>query len=162
MTKENFKQLYDEYFDAIRRYLYYRSNDSELATDIAQEVFMKAWEKQISYEPNRTKSLLYKMAGDMFVSQVRKNKVADKYRDTINLEFNLDQGPDEKLEYEELKQHYERTLAGLSEKQRTVFLMSRLEEMTYNEIAQRLELSVKAVEKRMGLALTELRKAIKI
>jgi len=162
MTKENFKQLYDEYFDAIRRYLYYRSNDSELATDIAQEVFMKVWEKQIKYEPNRTKSLLYKMASDMFVSQVRKNKVADKYRDTINLEFKSDQGPDEKLEYEELKQHYERTLAGLSEKQRTVFLMSRLEEMTYNEIAQRLELSVKAVEKRMGLALSELRKAIKI
>ena len=162
MTKENFKQLYDEYFDAIRRYLYYRSNDSELATDIAQEVFMKVWEKQISYEPNRTKSLLYKMAGDMFVSQVRKDKVADKYRDTINLEFKSDQGPDEKLEYEELKQHYERTLASLSEKQRTVFLMSRLEEMTYNEIAQRLELSAKAVEKRMGLALSELRKAIKI
>jgi RNA polymerase sigma-70 factor (ECF subfamily) len=162
MTKENFKQLYNEYFDAIRRYLYYRSNDSELATDIAQEVFMKVWEKQISYESNRTKSLLYKMAGDMFVSQVRKNKVADKYRDSINLEFKSDQTPDEKLEYEELKQHYERTLAGLSEKQRTVFLMSRLEDMTYNEIAQRLELSVKAVEKRMGLALSELRKAIKI
>ena len=162
MTKENFKQLYDEYFDAIRRYLYYRSNDSELSTDIAQEVFMKVWEKQIKYEPNRTKSLLYKIAGDMFVSQVRKNKVADKYCDTIDLEFKTDQSPDEKLEYEELKQHYERTLAGLSEKQRTVFLMSRLEEMTYNEIAQRLELSIKAVEKRMSLALTELRKAIKI
>ena len=162
MTKENFKQLYDEYFDAIRRYLYYRSNDSELSTDIAQEVFMKVWEKQIKYEPNRTKSLLYKIAGDMFVSQVRKNKVADKYCDTIDLEFKTDQSPDEKLEYEELKQHYERTLAGLSEKQRTVFLMSRLEEMTYNEIAQRLELCVKAVEKRMSLALTELRKAINI
>ena len=73
MTKENFKLLYDEYFDAIRRYLYYRSNDSELSTDIAQEVFMKVWEKQIKYEPGRTKSLLYKMAGDMFVSQIRKN-----------------------------------------------------------------------------------------
>ena len=162
MTKENFKLLYDEYFDAIRRYLYYRSNDSELSTDIAQEVFMKVWEKQIKYEPNRTKSLLYKMAGDMFISQIRKNKVADKYHDSINLEFKSGQSPDEKLEYEELKQHYERTLAGLSEKQRTVFLMSRLEEMTYNEIAQRLELSVKAVEKRMSLALTELRKAINI
>ena len=162
MTKENFKLLYNEYFDAIRRYLYYRSNDSELSTDIAQEVFMKVWEKQIKYEPGRTKSLLYKMAGDMFVSQIRKNKVADKYRDSINLEFKSDQSPEERLEYEELKKHYERSLANLSDKQRTVFLMNRLEEMTYNEIAQRLELSVKAVEKRMSLALSELRKAINI
>lgn len=162
MTKENFKLLYDEYFDAIRRYLYYRSNDSELSTDIAQEVFMRVWEKQIKYEPGRTKSLLYKMAGDMFVSQIRKNKVADKYRDSVNLEFKSDQSPEQKIEYEELKKHYERSLANLPEKQRTVFLMNRLEEMTYKEIAQRLELSVKAVEKRMSLALSELRKAINI
>ena len=162
MTKENFKLLYDEYFDAIRRYLYYRSNDSELSTDIAQEVFMRVWEKQIKYEPGRTKSLLYKMAGDMFVSQIRKNKVADKYRDSVNLEFKSDQSPEQKIEYEELKKNYERSLANLPDKQRTVFLMNRLEEMTYKEIAQRLELSVKAVEKRMSLALSELRKAINI
>ena len=63
MTKENFKLLYDEYLDAIRRYLYYRSNDSELSTDIAQEVFMKVWEKQIKYEPKRTKIILFGMNG---------------------------------------------------------------------------------------------------
>ena len=99
----------------------------------------------------------------MFISQVRKNKVADKYRDSIKLEFSgSQQSPEASLEYQELKQHYERSLAGLPEKQRTVFLMSRLDEMTYKEIAERLDLSVKAVEKRMSAALTDLKRAIKI
>ena len=48
-----------------------------------------------------------------------------------------------------------------SEKQRSVFLMSRMEDMTYKEIAERLDLSVKAVEKRMSIALAELKKRLK-
>ena len=48
----------------------------------------------------------------------------------------------------------------MPEKQRIVFLMSRMEELTYKEIAERLDLSVKAVEKRMSIALGELRKII--
>jgi len=51
-------------------------------------------------------------------------------------------------------------LACLSEKQRTVFLMSRMEGMKYHEIAERLKLSVKAVEKRMTITLTYLKKVL--
>ena len=44
-----------KYFDNIRRYLYYRSNDTELSTDIAQEVFIKFWKKDFKYN-KKTKS----------------------------------------------------------------------------------------------------------
>ena len=159
MTKEAFKKCFNVYFDPIRKYLYYRCGDAELSTDIAQEAFMKIWEKQIEFQEPGTKSLLYKIAGDLLISHFRKNKVAEKY--ISSLDFNLKaSSPEESLNYQELKTNYEKVLVDLPESQRTVFLMSRMEGMTYREIAERLELSVKAIEKRMSNALATLKKQL--
>lgn len=159
MTQEEFKILFDKHFDSIRNYIYYRSGDEELATDIAQESFMKVWEKNLPYEEKPNKSLLYKIASDIFISKYRRDKVAQKY--LAKLEPSVDKNsPEEQMQYEELKNKYELALNSLSEKQRTVFLMSRNEGLKYQEIADRLELSVKAVEKRMTHALSYLRNAL--
>lgn len=159
MTKEAFKTLFDQNFDAVRNYLYYRSGDAELSTDLAQETFLKIWEKQLGAGHSNIKGLLFKIAGDLFVSHFRREKTFSTIR------FNLkstDEGisPEEQMMFEEMKTRYEIALAGLPEKQRTVFLMSRLDQLKYHEIAERLGLSVKAIEKRMNLALSHLKKTI--
>ncbi len=160
MTKENFKLVYDQFFDSIRNYLYFRSGDSDLATDIAQEVFLKIWEKQIDYNPQKIKPLLYKIAGDLFVNFTRRQKVESNYLTEIKFNFKNEYFAN-KVEFEELKQIYENVLAILPENQRLVFVMSRMENLKYREIAERLQISVKTVEKRMSLALAELKKALK-
>ena len=159
LTKEEFKKCFDQYFDPIRNYLYYRSSNAELATDITQEVFMKLWEKQKPFEGSRTKSLLYKMASNALIDQLRKNKVADKHVNSLPLHLE-GVSPDENLQYQDLKKQYEQVLAELPENQRTVFLMSRVEGLTYKEMAARLDLSVKAIEKRMHLALNTLKERL--
>ncbi|HKJ79797.1 MAG TPA: sigma-70 family RNA polymerase sigma factor, partial [Prolixibacteraceae bacterium] len=63
--------------------------------------------------------------------------------------------------FEQLKSNYEKALEKMPEKQRTVFLLSRAENLKYKEIAEMLGISVKAVEKRMTLALEFLRKYLK-
>jgi RNA polymerase sigma-70 factor (ECF subfamily) len=161
LTGEEFKSLFDEYFDAIRGYIYYRSGDAEASTDIAQETFMKVWEKQFSPEPGKIKGLLYKIAGDLFISRYRKDVSAINYRKSLSFEPN-EQTPEDKLQYKELKRVYEEALERMNEKQRTVFLMSRMEELKYSEIAERLGLSVKAVEKRMSNAIAFLKEELKI
>ena len=159
LTQEEFKILFDNHFDSIRNYIYYRSGDEELATDIAQESFMKVWEKDIPFNEKPVRSLLYKIASDIFISKYRRDKVAQKY--LAKLEPSVDNhSPEKQLQYQELKGTYESALANLSEKQRVVFLMSRNEGLKYQEIADRLELSVKAVEKRMTYALSYLRNAL--
>ena len=144
------------HFAAIRNYVFYRSGDTEVATDIAQETFLKIWEKQHSVNSERVKGLLYKIAGDLFVSHYRKEKRSfNFFNHFVPEESGLT--PEEILAFEQLKADYQKALEKLPEKQRTVFLMSRFENLKYAEIAEALGISVKAVEKRMSLALNHLR-----
>lgn len=154
MKQHEFKKLFDDNFDKIRNYLFYRSGDKDLATDIVQDVFLKFWEKNLNYRPKENVGLLYKMASDLFVSKYRHSKVVENYKTEVQFKMNSSStSPDEIMEYEQLKEKYEKTLNEMSEKQRVVFLMSRLEGLKYIEIAEQLGLSVKAVEKRMKNAL---------
>ena len=137
----------------------YRGADEELATDISQDVFMKLWQKELDFEEPGTKSLLYKMASDAFVSHFRKTQVAAKYEQSVELKIEFND-PQKQLEYEEVHGQYLNALSTMGEKQRDVFLMNRMEEMTYKEIAERLGLSVKAVEKRMSQAIGFLRERL--
>ncbi len=159
MSKEEFKKLFDEYFDPIRNYLFYRCGNKELASDIAQDAFMRVWEKQFDVSSNKIKSLLYKIASDLFVSSYRRKVTDTKFTNSISLDL-VEHAPDKGVEYQELKEMYERALSKMAEKQRTVFLMSRVEELKYSDIAERLDISVKAVEKRMSKSLSYLRKEL--
>ena len=156
MTRTFFKDIFDNHFDAVRNYIYYRSGDTELATDIAQETYMKIWEKQVDFDNNNIKGLLFKIAGDLFISTYRKQKVITNFR--LNLTPNIEQqSPEDNIQFLELKNKYEIALGRLTEKQRTVFLMSRMDNMKYHEIATTIGISVKAVEKRMKYALSFLK-----
>lgn len=159
MTKEQFKILFDLYFDDIRRYLYYRCGDTTVSTDLAQDTFMRVWEKQMDLQPEKDTGLLYKIAGDLFVSHMRREKLRREAPGEIHFE-QRDSSPEDELQFGELKEKYEKVLMKLPENQRVAFLMSRTEELTYQEIATRLSISVKAVEKRMSGALSRLRKEL--
>lgn len=155
MTRAQFKDLFDKHFDAVRNYIYFRSGDGEVATDIAQDTFLRIWEKQPS-DLSQITGLLFKIANDEFISHYRRQKVMSKFK--LNLRPDIaGRTPEEQMVYEELKDRYETALFNLPEKQRTVFLMSRIEQLKYHEIANRLGLSIKAVEKRMNQALVYLR-----
>ena len=162
MTHDEFKKLFDHYFDTIRNYIYYRSGDQELATDVAQETFIRIWEKQPDDLKGNIKGLLYKIAGDIFISQIRKRKTAFKFIALSPNDENYDISPEQHLQYKELNRNFEKALSDLPDKQRTVFLMHRMDGLKYHEIAAMLGLSVKAVEKRMNIALNFIRKVLEI
>jgi RNA polymerase sigma factor (sigma-70 family) len=156
LTQEDFKYLFDKYFDPVRNYLFYRGAGMNEASDIAQDVFLRLWEKQIDVDPETTIRLLYKIAGDMFISKYRRAKLEMNYLNSLKND-SIENSPEDELNRKELLMNYKKALAGLSEKQRTVFLMSRMEGLKYHEIAERLKLSVKAVEKRMNITLNYLK-----
>tara|TARA_Y100001958_G_C20933126_1_gene342628 strand:+ start:136 stop:615 length:480 start_codon:yes stop_codon:yes gene_type:complete len=151
LTAKEFKMIYDAHFDDLRRYLFYRSGDQDLSKDIAQNVFMKVWTKKIEIASGNIKSLLFKMATEEFISHIRKKKVEKEYTESIDLK--LIREPDNNDDLLEKKVLFQKVLNQLPEKQKTAFLMNKMQGLTHIEIAEILNLSQKAIEKRIGLAL---------
>jgi RNA polymerase sigma factor (sigma-70 family) len=155
LTAKDFKMIYDTHFDDLRRYLIFRSGDQDLSVDIAQNVFMKVWTKKIEIASGNIKSLLFKMATDEFISHIRKKKVEKEYIESVNLR--LIREPDNNDDLLEKKVLFQKALNQLPEKQKTALLMNKMQGLTYKEIAEVLNLSQKAIEKRIGLALKALK-----
>jgi RNA polymerase sigma-70 factor (ECF subfamily) len=155
LTAKDFKMIYDAHFDDLRRYLFYRSGDQDLSADIAQNVFMKAWTKKIEIASGNIKSLLFKMATDEFISHIRRKKVERDYNNNIDLRLIRESDTDDDLSDKKLR--FEKALNQLSEKQRTALLMNKMQGLTHKEIAETLNLTQKAIEKRIHLALKNLK-----
>jgi RNA polymerase sigma-70 factor (ECF subfamily) len=160
VNQQTFQKLFDQYFERVRNYIFYRCGDPELATDITQDAFMRIWEKQLKPDKGKEKALLFKIAGDIFISDYRKKQTALKFAEIVrNEEHNP--SADHEIDYNELKKQYETALSNMKEKQRVVFLLSRNDGLKYKEIAEHLSISVKAVEKRMHEALEYLKVKLK-
>jgi RNA polymerase sigma-70 factor (ECF subfamily) len=155
LTAKDFKMIYDTHFDDLRRYLIYRSGDQDLSGDIAQNVFVKVWTKKIEIASGNIKSLLFKMATEEFISHIRRKKVEKEYTESIDLR--LIREPDNNDDLLEKKVLFQKALNQLPEKQKTALLMNKIPGLTYKEIAEVLNLSQKAIEKRIGLALKALK-----
>jgi RNA polymerase sigma-70 factor (ECF subfamily) len=157
-----FRSVFDANFKVLRNFLVYKfRGDTESAEDIAQNAFVKLWENCGILQPEQAKSFLYTTAIRLSLNTIKHNQVVNHFELQFQTKSAHKESPDFLMEETELKTQLEKAINNLPEKQRTVFLMNRFENQTYSEIAVSLDLSVKAVEKRMHLALLSLRKVVK-
>lgn len=155
-NESSYEEVYRTYAPAIFRFIYYKCNDKEQASDIMQEVFLMLWKNCKKVKPEKVKSYLFTVANNQFINVKKRESVRSRYAEQQNQKHEY-KTPEFLIEESEFQRRLERAIADLTEKQRQVFLMSRIEKMKYSEIAQALEISVKAVEKRMHLALLSLK-----
>ena len=159
INKDDFDKIFQQWYEPVRNYVYYKSGDIDLSEDIAQDAFLKIWEKRETIIMQTAQNLLFKIAGNLFINRMNHNKI--RYNFISEYKGNgTSESADFELEMKEFDSKLQDTLASLDDKKRTVFLMNRIDEMSYVEIAAALGITVKAVEKRMGKTLEILRKKI--
>ena len=155
-----YANFFKNHAKALRSYLYYKYGNEEQAEDVAQEAFIKLWENCANVPLEKAKSFLYTVANNTTLNQIAHQKVVLEYSKKNPGGGTDGQNPEFLMEEEQFKVKLQKAIANLTEAQRTAFLLHRIDGKKYHEIAEILGISVKAVEKRLHGALTELRKEI--
>ena len=148
--KDNSKTIFN--------YIYYKFGNEEKAHDAVQEAFVKLWENCAKVLPEKAKAYLYTVANNLYLNVIKAEKVRLKYADKSLKTTN--ESPEFIMEENQFKEKLDNALNCLPENQRTTFLLNRIDGMKYAEIAKMEGVSIKAIEKRMHLALKSLREKI--
>lgn len=159
-NEDDFNEFYRSNIQFVINFSSYKSGNRDTALDLVQEVFLKMWEKcsEISY--NKAKSYLFTSVHNLFLNTMKHQKVVLNYaKNTPYIDIN-NQSPEYLLEEEEFKIKLKNAIEDLTEAEREVFLLNRIDGKKYREIAELLNISQKAVEKRMSSALKKLRTKI--
>jgi RNA polymerase sigma-70 factor (ECF subfamily) len=152
------KQIFEAVYPLVLHTIVRVVNDTAVAEDLAQEVFIRFWDKRHDIDIRFSLvPYLRKMALNQALGFLRSRKIS------FSDELPLDQAapaaekPDHLLLDGELQLLVEQAIGSLPERCGLIFRLSRFEGMSYQEIADALEISVKTVENQMGKALRLLR-----
>ncbi|NML36623.1 RNA polymerase sigma-70 factor [Chitinophaga sp. G-6-1-13] len=157
--QDAFTAVYNRYW----KVLYVRArnvlSDSDLAEDIVQEVFISLWHRRQEVEVIHLKAYLFQAVRFQELKALRNLKSDTNFYERL-AHISKDLLQHEPLAFKELDSVLQRVLATFPEDQRAIFSMSRDEGLTYREIADRMEISVKTVEKKISQALGAIRKGM--
>ncbi|MBK9152168.1 MAG: RNA polymerase sigma-70 factor [Saprospiraceae bacterium] len=150
--------IYKNYYELLCQRVNIIINDAKSAEDIVQDVIFELWKKKDQIQIKNSPLPYLKTACRNRALNFLRDKDPRTEEDTVLQDFETkDTGITEILEASEVEKKIKASLDRLPEKCRLVFIMSRYEEMTYNEIAAKLEISVKTVENQISKALSLLR-----
>jgi len=160
-SADAFKTAFELYQEGIFNFVHYKLGNVAATEDIVQDVFIKLWENRHQIKEDRSlKSYLFTIANNLALNYIRHAKIVMKFQQEFSEESSLQESPQAALEKKEAHEKLLTCIAALPEKQRIVFMMSRIEQLSYQEIAERLDISIKTVESHIGNALKTLRKLL--
>lgn len=127
------------------------------AEDLAQDTFLRLMNRT---EEVRDASYLFRTAQNLAIDHLRAQRVRTAHAEAVAVDPEKGRAPENALEAREELRVLQTALAGLPERVQRVFLLNRLDGMSYGEIAVRLGVSVSTVEKDMIRALDACRRCL--
>lgn len=156
--KQAFKYIFDTYFAALCRFMYLYLGSTQEAEDIASDIFASLWENREKLEIRITfKAYLFQSAKNRCLNALRDRKTTLSLEDINGQETPLENITDS-LETEDLNFLIQEAILSLPDKCREVFLKSRTKNLTNQEIASSMDISIKTVEAQITKALKQIRK----
>ncbi len=158
LRKDKYKQLFLVYYNPLCNFAFKIVQDKEVAKDIVNDVFLSYWNKLNSKtEFNNAKSYLFTSTKNKCLESLRRKKIESKYAEWAKKNLSTStQIDNEATKYMRKEQLYA-SIRQLPPKCREVFMMSKQNGLTYVEIAEELDISIKTVENHMGRAMRILR-----
>jgi len=157
--------LFSVYFPRLNDFARNVVKDDVISQDIVQDVFVKVWEKRLEIETINLEAFLFKLVRNRCIDYIKYLKVVNnrmqqiqlssKYEELYRIDFIGDE-PYVLIE-QELKQKIEKTIESLPERCREVFILSRMNGLKNKEIAEKLGINIKNVERHLTRALQTFR-----
>jgi RNA polymerase sigma-70 factor (ECF subfamily) len=154
------EEVFREHYVELCAFVFGYVASDDAAEDIVQDLFLAIWES-----PDRWKEtgksprfLLYVAARNRALDYIKFRRVRERHAENVaETPAHTPATAVENLARQEVQQALDNAIASLPERAREIFLLSREEGLTYREIAERLELSIKTVETQMSRSLKRLR-----
>ena len=162
--KKAFKELFYNFHDTLFRFVLYKIQDRDIAEDITQETFLRVWKKRSKLEPNKSFfSLIARISSNLCYDHFRHVEVRQRHESIIpvNSESHYD-NPESETLADSLENKIQQIVnTKLPEKCREVFILSRMEGYSNQEISESLEISIRTVENQVYRAIKILKKNLK-
>lgn len=154
-----FTELYNRYASALFGYCVKRISDKEATEEIIQEIFIRIWERRNNLDHvTHVKAYLYSAVRHRIANHIAHSVIRVKYAQHYEaFAARHDNNTEENLNVRDLHETLERSLASLPDNCQRVFRMSRMEQLTIPEIAERTNLNPRTVENYITQALKHLR-----
>jgi RNA polymerase sigma-70 factor (ECF subfamily) len=165
LDAEDFGKFYTEYYSMLCMIAYEYTRNKMQAEEMVEDTFLALWEKRKSLQINTSiKNYLIKSTQNTCLQHIRKKKLMTQSFDEGFENKHISWGSDYPL-----GQLFEKELLSLIDKAtgklplqcRKIFLLSRVEEMSYSQIAETLHISENTVKTQIKIALSRLRDALK-
>lgn len=157
----SYEAIFRKYYAALARYATSMVRNQDIGEDITQEVFMYIWEKRDRIELHgELKSYLFSSVKNKCLNYIKLELPRQQALTDLSGVSEWGQTDMTTDETELLRKKIQRAIDQLPKKCQHIFVLSRYGGLTYNEIADELDLSAKTVENQMSIALKKLKEML--
>ncbi|MBB5645628.1 RNA polymerase sigma factor [Pedobacter cryoconitis] len=157
-----FAEIYSRYAENMAGFACSKLYSLEDARDLIHDLFVKLWEnrKQLAISSS-LKTYLYLLVRHRIIDKIRKNITREEYADGLKyLRYAYHNSIEQKIYLKELEDTIEKSLNELSPRVKEIYQMSRVEELSIKEIAEKLGLAEQTVKNQLSTALKHLQKVL--